>query len=189
MCQRFCRFGTKRELQYTQVTHCMVHRQALVVKKLKPELEEIMNVVTTVVNFVKCNALNRGLFRELCEDADFDYSKVLFYPDVRRLSRSNVLNRVWNLKDEFEMFLRKKRHPLTENFHNSTWVAHLAYLVDIFDHVNSLNKQLQGKYMDIILATEKISAFTSKLVYWHQKAEQNIISAFFTLGEFLEDSI
>ena len=39
----------------TQVTHCLVHRQALVVKELKPELEETMNVVITMVIFIKCN--------------------------------------------------------------------------------------------------------------------------------------
>ena len=165
----------------------MVRRQALVVKELEPELEEVMNVVITMVNFVKCNALNTRLFRELCEDAESDYSKVLFYSDVRWLSRGNVLDRVCNLKDKFEMFLRKKGYPLAENFRNTMWVGHLAYMVDIFDHVNSLNKQLQGKYMGIISATEKIFVFTSKLVYWHQKAKQNKIYAFSNLGEFLED--
>ena len=42
--------------------------------------------------------------------------------------------------------------------------------------------------MGIIPATEKISAFTSKLVYWHQKSEQNKISAFSNLEKFLKDS-
>ena len=42
--------------------------------------------------------------------------------------------------------------------------------------------------MDIISETENIFAFTSKLVCWHQEAEQNKISAFSNLGEFLEDS-
>ena len=90
-------------------------------KQLEPELEEAMNFVMIMVIFVKRNALNTRLFRELCEDADSDYSKVLFYSDVLWLSRGNVLNRVWNLKDEFEMFLRKKIHPLAEKYRNSTW--------------------------------------------------------------------
>ena len=86
------------------------------------------------------------------------------------------------------MFLRKQRHLLAEKFRNFTWVAYLAYVVNIFDHVNSFYKQLQRKYLDIISATEKISAYTSKLAYWHQKAEQNKIFAFSNLGKFLEDS-
>ena len=78
----------------------MVRRQALVVKELEPELEGVMNVVITMVNFVKCKALHTRLFCEHCEDADSDDSKVLFYSYVRWLFRRNVLNRVWNLKDE-----------------------------------------------------------------------------------------
>ena len=83
---------SQKENSIIQVTHCMVHRQVLVAKELEPELEEAMNVVITMINFVKCNALNTRLFCEHCEDADSDDSKVLFYSDVRWLSRKNVLN-------------------------------------------------------------------------------------------------
>ena len=46
----------KKENSSIQVTHCMVHRQAIVVKELEPELEKFINVVLRMVNFVRCNA-------------------------------------------------------------------------------------------------------------------------------------
>ena len=82
---------SQKENSSIQVIHCMVHRQALVVKEPGPELETIINVIK--VNFVKFNA-HTQLLRELCEDGDFDYSKVFFYSDARWLSPGNVLDRV-----------------------------------------------------------------------------------------------
>ena len=64
----------QKENSHIQVTHCVVHRQGLVVRELEPELGEVMNVVIIVVNFVKCNALNTRLLSELCEGADSDDS-------------------------------------------------------------------------------------------------------------------
>ncbi|XP_023718367.1 SCAN domain-containing protein 3-like [Cryptotermes secundus] len=81
-----------------EVNHCMVHRQALFVKRLEPALEAIMHDVINVVNVVKGHALNTRLFRELCTDGEAEYTDLLYHTEVRWLSRGNVLNRVWVLK-------------------------------------------------------------------------------------------
>ena len=60
----------QKENSNAQVTHCIAHQQALVMKELESELEKIINVVIIKVNFVKYNGLPARLFRELCEDAD-----------------------------------------------------------------------------------------------------------------------
>ncbi|XP_023709794.1 protein FAM200A-like [Cryptotermes secundus] len=165
----------------------MIHRQALLVKRLQPALEAVMHDVINVVNVVKGHALNTRLFRELCTDGEAEYTDLLYHTEVRWLSRGNVLNRVWVLKTELEIFMVDQKHVLADKFTNSSWVAHLAYLADIFEYVNALNKELQGKNINIISAREKISAFESKLLYWRQKAEQNKIAAFPRLALFLED--
>ncbi|XP_066952485.1 protein FAM200C-like [Macrobrachium rosenbergii] len=147
------------------VIHCMIHRQALVVKNLEPEVEAVLNDVVKIVNVVKGHALNTRMFRDLCEDGEAEYSTLLFHTKVRWLSRGNVLNRVWVLKTELEMFLTDQKHTLAEKLRKTTWLALLAYLADIFGHVNELNKELQGKKVNLLLAREKISAFVSKLQY------------------------
>ncbi|XP_026579563.1 protein ZBED8-like [Pseudonaja textilis] len=170
-----------------EVNHCIIHRQALLVKHLEPTLEAVMHDVMKIVNVVKGHALNTRLFRELCKAGDAEYTDLLYHTEVRWLSRGNVLNRVWALKTELESFMVEQKHVLAEKFTNPLWVAHLAYLADMFEHVNVLNKELQGKNINIISAREKISAFGSKLSYWRQKVEQKKIATFSTLALFLED--
>jgi hypothetical protein len=163
-----------------EVTHCMIHRHALVVKHSEPALEAVMHDVTNIVNVVKEHALNTRLFRELCKDGEAEYSDLLYHTEVRWLSRGNVLNRVWALKTDLETFLVDRRHVLADKFTNSSWVEYLAYLADIFGYVNALNTELQGKNINVIAAREKISAFGSKLLlYWSQKIEQNKVSRVF----------
>ncbi|XP_068237237.1 protein FAM200C-like [Palaemon carinicauda] len=130
--------------------HCMIHRQALVVKNLEPEVGAVLNDVVKIVNVVKGHTLNTRMFRDLCVDGEAEYSTLLFHTEVRWLSRGNVLNRVWALNTELEMFLTE-----AEKFRKTTWLALLAYLADIFGHVNELNKELQGKKVNLLLAREK----------------------------------
>ena len=128
--------------------------------------------------FVRRHALNRRLFRNLYEDGEAEYSTLFFHTEVRWLSHGNVLNRVWALKTELEMFLSDRK---------STWLAILAYLAGI-EHVNELTKELQGKKINLILARGKISAFVSKLQYWNQKINAHKIAALPNQGVFLENS-
>lgn len=38
--------------------HCIIHRQHLVVKKMSPDLNEVLTEAVKIINFIKCNALN-----------------------------------------------------------------------------------------------------------------------------------
>jgi hypothetical protein len=67
---------------------------------------------------------------------------------------------VWALKTELQIFMVDQKHVLADKFTKSSWVTHLAKLEDIFEHVNALNKELQGKKnINIISPREKILAF------------------------------
>ena len=52
---------------------------------------------------------------------------------------------------------------LAVHFTNSKFIACLAYLVDIFDSLNTLNLKMQGKEKNIIQFVDLINAFVVKL--------------------------
>ena len=54
----------------------------------------------------------------------------------------------------------------------------LAYLADIFGHLNKLNTKLQGKNENILLSTNKIRGFMGKLVLWQEALERGSMDMF-----------
>ena len=91
-----------------QVTgiHCMIHRQALACKTMPPQILTVMTLVIKIVNFIKSNALNTRLFRELCEYLTASHQTLLFHTQVRWLSKGNVLKRVLELLPEIYVCLK-----------------------------------------------------------------------------------
>lgn len=69
---------------------------------------------------------------------------------------------------------------------DNSWVAALAYLADIFEHLNKLNSSLQGKQTNLITPSDKVSAFTKKLYLWKTRLFQGNFDMFDQLHEFTE---
>jgi len=63
--------------------------------------------------------------------------------NLRMLSRGAVLKRFFYLREEIENFMKEKGKPDLE-FQSSEWMQNLAFMVDITQHLNNLNKMLQG---------------------------------------------
>ena len=123
--------------------HCVIHRQALACKTIPPQLLEMMSTIINIVNFIKFSALNTRLFRELCEDMTASHQTLLFYTQVRWLSKGNVLKRVQILLSEIKVFLdQNAKHEFLAMISDERSEELLAYLVDIFDRINSLNLSL-----------------------------------------------
>lgn len=59
----------------------------------------------------------------------------------------------------------------------------LAYLVDIFSHLNDLNIGLQGSNVTVVSAKEKMQAFDDKLMLWKDLLDKPDYSAFPNLKE------
>ena len=81
--------------------------QVLVTKTLPQEFQDMMKSVVSVVNFVKTSASNSRLFSKLCSELDASNNVLLFHTDVRWLSRSKVLTRVFDLRDELKAFFNR----------------------------------------------------------------------------------
>uniref|UniRef100_K7GEU5 DUF4371 domain-containing protein n=1 Tax=Pelodiscus sinensis TaxID=13735 RepID=K7GEU5_PELSI len=118
--------------------HCLLHWISFIEKTVPDQLNTVFKVVK-VVNYIKSSALNTRLFKKFCLDMGSDFDVLLFYTSVWWLSAGNILNRVFQLREELDLFLQAQGNVLTQSN------LELAHLVDIFEILNKLNLQLQGK--------------------------------------------
>ncbi|KAL4120074.1 hypothetical protein QTP88_012813 [Uroleucon formosanum] len=66
-------------------THFFLHREALVAKSLASDLQNILDQVVKIINFIKSRPLKSRLFEKICEEMDADYSRLILY-SARSLS-------------------------------------------------------------------------------------------------------
>ena len=59
---------------------------------------------------------------------------LLYYTEIRWLSRGQVLKRLMELRKKVSFFLREKQNPLSVQFDREDFLYGLAYLADIFSH-------------------------------------------------------
>ena len=82
------------------------------------------------------------------------HQSLLFYTAVRWLSRGKVFARLFELRHEISQFLLSQNsHDLYALFENDRWIEKLAYLADIFEHLNELNIKMQGKNKNILMVS------------------------------------
>lgn len=167
-------------------THCFIHREALVVKRLPETMQKTFNEVVKVVNYIKTRPLQSRLFSLLCKEMGSEHDQLLLHTEVRWLSRGRVLNRFFELRDEVLVFLSGSQYEgfLTDFLQLCT----VAYLADIFDHMNILNQSLQGNNVDMFQVHDKVSAMIKKCQIWATRIEKGSTTNFPTLQQFIESA-
>ena len=65
------------------------------------------------------------------------------------------------------------------------FISHLAYLEDIFEALNELNRKLQGRDTNIISHTDNINAFISKIKLCSRKSIDGNTCSFHRLTDVL----
>ena len=170
-----------------QVIHCLLHRENLAAQHLSLDLSAVMKEVIGVVNFIKASVVNSRLFEQLCVDLGSQFQHLLFYSNVRWLSRGKLLRRLIDLRTEVQVFLNEKNHRHAIRFQDKEWMLKVCYLNDIFTALNDLDTSMQGRNQNIITLSEKLSAFKEKLQLWKNKLERGRTAAFPSMNEYLEE--
>ena len=178
----------KKEIPEVEATHCILHRQALVSKTLPCTLKNVMDSCVKIVNYIRGRALNRRLFKAFCSDLDDDASVLLFHTDVRWLSRDRVLTRFFERRMEIEQFLREQKSSLVRTSEFPNFALVLAYLADVFQHLNDLNLSIQGKNVNIVTACGLLRAFRQKPLMWSRRIKQKNFASFSLLYKVVPES-
>lgn len=71
---------------------------------------------------------------------------------------------------------------------DSSWIARLAYLSDIFERLYILNTSLQGSDCNVFSAFEQVSSFQRKLDLWATRVEKGCLDMFPTLADFMQEA-
>ena len=116
-----------------------------------------------------------------------EHVALLFHTNVRWLSKGNMLKRLHELKEVAVFLNSRKKRNLLEKFQSQGFQQSLAYLVDIFQVLNTLNLQLQGKNINIIMHHDIVQSFMSKLDLWQNQIEQGNPASFCNLDSALNN--
>ncbi|KAG0711181.1 General transcription factor II-I repeat domain-containing protein 2 [Chionoecetes opilio] len=109
--------------------------------------------------------------RDLLADAKAEYGDLVYFCDLRWLSRGSMLKRVFDLRKQLSEFLSSKGAEFPQ-FEDAAWVADLAFLADLTTHQNNLSLQLQGRDILVPDMMSKVHAFEMKLKLWESQLEK-----------------
>lgn len=162
------------------IFHCIIHQQNLCTKSLK--FQHVIGPVTKAVNFIRARGLNHRQFQKFLDDLNTTQQDVVYFTEVRWLSKGCMLRRFYELRKEVTHFLKKKGQPIAE-MEDESWLCDLAFLVDITTHMNHLNTRLQrkGQYANEMYG--HIKAFLNKLRLWKAHIQKGDLSHFQTLRD------
>ncbi|KAK1338958.1 hypothetical protein QTO34_019627 [Cnephaeus nilssonii] len=151
--------------------HCIIHQEALCAKAGFTDLNDLMSVVTKIVNLIAARPLHKREFSALLLEVDSTYSGLLMYNNVRWLSRGKVLERFVECFEEIKVFLDDKDLGNFPQLNNDKWVNTLMFFTDLSVHINELNLKLQGfgKSFDVMFGY--IKAFESKVKIFKRDVE------------------
>ena len=122
----------KKELPHLEsliAFHCILHQRNLAAKSAT--VGDTFNKVLEIVHFIRVNLTRHRQFRELLiNDDETDIVDMLFYCQVRWLSRGNILSKIFKLKQQIVSFYEKqKKHCYLLDFDFMRNAAFLCYLM------------------------------------------------------------
>ena len=173
--------------------HCILHREALVAKKLKNggseenDFAQLLREVVGIVNYIRSHAKKRRIFSKLCEEMDASFTELLLRTEVRWLTKGKVLSRIFLLREELEFFFTEEHDQRASKFRDNFWLAKVAYMAFIFEHLNKLNVNMQGKNISIFEIMYKINAIKKKIPLWQKRVASKFFFDFSLLHDFMTE--
>lgn len=155
----------------TNALHCIIH-QSVLCAKLSGELKEVMEKTMKIINHIRgTSSTQHRLFRKFVLESQASHDDLLLHNDVRWLSKGKALERFVELRAQVVDFLKQSKSKAAADhlriLQDMGYMCNVAFLTDIFSHLNTLNLQLQGKEKSVVDLVEKLEAFGNKLDLFH----------------------
>ena len=141
-----------------------------------------MQIIIKTVNFIRAKGLNHRQFQEFLKSIDAHYGNIVYFLEVRWLSRGQMLKRFYDLRHVFKSFTVSKNKFVLE-LDDENWLTDLAFLVDLTTHLSELNMCLQGENQLIKTMFQTIMAFQKKPKSWQAQIKANDFMHFTTLAK------
>jgi hypothetical protein len=119
--------------------------------------------------YIKSRQLQLRLFSALCSAMKVAHTQLLLHREVRWLSQRWVLSRFYKLRGELIIFFTSEECQMADLLSDETWCNKVAFLGDIFQALNTLNKSMQGRNTNILICTDKINSFKKKVTLWGER--------------------
>ena len=169
----------KKENSNMITSQLLLHREALVAKIIGNVLKFVPENIVKMVNFIKSRPPKSCLFDKLCEEVEANHLNLLLHMKVRWLSRGKVSSRVCELKEEMlTFFTLEQQEEFCDLLADDTLCVKLSSLADIFELLDKVNSNMQGKSENILSSTDKTNTLKEKLQLWGGKVKEGNLDMF-----------
>jgi len=168
--------------------HCIIHQEVLCSKDM--DFSHVIDTVVHCINKIRARALHRQEFRSLFENETDESGELLLHCSVQWLSKGKMLARFYQLKIQVLQFLDAKKELPSECdlLQNKAWLCDLAFLVDVTNYLNILNKNLQGENSLFPTLFNHINSFKAKLKLFANSLSQKNLNLFPTLKSYCDEN-
>ena len=173
--------GLLRAIEINCITLlCVIHQEALCRKVLK--MMNVMQSVVKMVNLIQGSNKSQRHFVSFLKELDAEFSDLPLHTSIRWLSAGKVLKHFFRLRKEILSFFEDQLMDSTNTFQaqlqSIEFLCGLAFLIDMTNHLNMLNLNLQGKEQSISRLVGHVEGFHSKLVLFTNCLQNNNLAHF-----------
>ncbi|GLV33430.1 hypothetical protein CBL_20169 [Carabus blaptoides fortunei] len=172
-----------------RMLHCIVHQEALCGLSLK--LRDVMDKVCKITNLIRGGnrSLTHRKFKTFLDELQAAYGDLLLHSNIRWLSAGKCLKRFFTLRKEIQLFSMEigMDEDLTANLADTNFLCSLAFLTDITNYLNVLNKSLQGKDQNVCCLYKHVIGFRNKLKLLKSNLQENNLFHFESCKEIYEE--
>ncbi|KAK1332829.1 hypothetical protein QTO34_006360 [Cnephaeus nilssonii] len=168
-------------------TFCLyiIHREQLAVKKMSPELHEVLSDVIKIINEIRHKALNSRIFEALCEEMGSQYTHLLhaeeLFSDDERVAKLAYLADIFSLLNELNISLQGQLKDVftlrgkMDAFQKKIllWQMWLAEDLQMFSNFDEYmrEKDLNRQVVLVTLVQQHLQSLTESFSHYYPKKE------------------